>query len=300
MTPELQTFLERYRDAFNALDGDAVAALYAEPSGISQGGAWTPWPDRAAVAINMRALCAMYRERGFVRAAFDVTQVLPLGRHDAVVDVAWRIDWALGAEPWRFATAYHLMRSTASWRVRHCIAHEEAGLWQGADSSPLRAAREPASPIGIDRLNDAHDADWLRLRRALWPDGDVAEHQAEMASQVAEPTRFAQFVARDGQGQPLGLAEVSLRHDYVPGTQTSPVAFLEGLYVEPTSRQHGIARLLVAASEAWGASRGCRELASDTPLDNTLSQRVHQRLGFAESERILCFVKPLKVPGEGA
>ncbi len=300
MPPDPQALVDRYRDAFNVLDGDAVAALYAEPSGISQAGQYTLWPDRAAVAANMRALCAMYRERGFVRASSTVTRTLLFGRHDVVVDVAWRIDWAAGSEPWRFATAYHLTCSDGAWRVRQCIAHEEAGLWQGSGGVPSTARTGPAPPLTITPLLDASDADWLRLRCALWPDSEAAEHRDEMASQVAEPARYAQFMAREGPGAAVGLAEVSLRHDHVPGTETSPVAFLEGLYVEPLARHAGIARALVAAAEAWGATHGCREMASDTKLDNALSQRVHRRLGFAESERIVCFVKPLRSPGDRA
>ncbi len=300
MTPDLQAFLERYRDAFNALDGDAVAALYAEPSGIAQGGRYTLWPDHAAVAANMQALCRMYRERGFRSASFTLRHLLPLGRHDAMVDVAWRIEWAHGAEPWCFATAYHLMRSDDRWLVRQCIAHEEDLLWQDADATPWRDAGAPSASVDVAPLLDASDAGWMRLRRALWPDGEPSAQLEEMASQLAEPGRFAQFIARDDQGAPLGLVEVSLRHDYVPGTETSPVVFLEGLFVEPLARQRGIARLLVAAAEAWGAARGCTEMASDTPISNGLSQTVHRHLGFVESERIVCFHKRLREPGERA
>ena len=281
MTDEILAFFARYRDAFNALDGEAVAALYAEPAAIAQNGSVTHWPDRAAVAANMAALCAQYRGRGFVAAAFALQQHLPLGAHDAVVTLQWRIEWAGAAPASVFDTAYHLTRTPQGWRVLLCTAFEEA-------LSPQAAAGPSIQP-----LHDATDADWLRLREALWPDGDAAEHRAEMASQTAEPARYAQFLARDAAGAAIGLVEAALRHDYVPGTDSSPVAFLEGLFVEPGSRRLGVARALVAAVEAWAHARGCTELASDTPLDNTLSQRVHERLGFRESERIVCFCKKL-------
>ena len=282
MTDDILAFFERYRDAFNALDGEAVAALYAEPAAIAQNGTVTHWPDRSAVAANMGALCAQYRGRGFVAAAFEPLQHLSLGAHDAVVTLRWRIGWAAGAPASVFDTAYHLTRTAQGWRVLLCTAFEEA--------RPPQAAARPS----IEALLDAADADWLRLRQALWPEGDAAEHRAEMASQTAEPARCAQFLARDAAGGAIGLAEAALRHDYVPGTDSSPVAFLEGLYVDPGSRGAGVARALVAAVEAWAWARGCTELASDTPLDNTLSQHVHQRLGFHETERIVCFCKPLK------
>ena len=46
MPHEIRDFFESYRDAFNALDGIAVAAFYAEPSGIAQDGLYTHWPRK--------------------------------------------------------------------------------------------------------------------------------------------------------------------------------------------------------------------------------------------------------------
>jgi aminoglycoside 6'-N-acetyltransferase I len=93
--------------------------------------------------------------------------------------------------------------------------------------------------------------------------------------------------------RPLALAEVSLRHDYVNGTETSPVAFLEGLYVAPRARRQGVARTMLLAVRAWARARGCSELASDTQLENTLSQAVHARLGFTKTECVVYFNMPL-------
>ena len=143
------------------------------------------------------------------------------------------------------------------------------------------------------------DPDWLRLRIALWPDGSAAEHLAEMASFLAEPERYAQFIVREpgngpgGTPRALGFAEAAIRHDYVPGTESSPVAFLEGLFVVPEARRRGVARALVRAVADWGRARGCEELASDTPLENTTSQAVHAALGFTETERIVCYAQRL-------
>ena len=79
----------------------------------------------------------------------------------------------------------------------------------------------------------------------------------------------------------------------VNGCTTSPVAFLEGLYVLPEYRRRGVARRLCAAVEAWATALGCAELASDTWLDSIDSQRMHAALHFAETERVVYFSKPL-------
>lgn len=130
---------------------------------------------------------------------------------------------------------------------------------------------------------------WLDLRVALWPDCPLDEHRAQMAQFATQPERYVQFLALGPDQTPLGLVEASLRHDHVNGTETSPVAFLEGLYVMPAARRQGVARALVAAVAAWARQRGCRELASDTELDNLASQRMHARLGFVATERVVFF-----------
>lgn len=141
---------------------------------------------------------------------------------------------------------------------------------------------------------------WLALRQALWPDATAAEHLQEMAGQLAELGRFGPFIATAADGMPLGLAEVALRADYVNGTDSSPVAFLEGLYVVPAVRRQGVARRLLQAVAAWARAQGCRELASDTALDNHVGQLVHRGLGFRETERVVYFQMDLApAPSDG-
>lgn len=135
---------------------------------------------------------------------------------------------------------------------------------------------------------------WLELRRALWPEGSDAEHRAEMAFECRSPERFAAFVAYDDSGRAAGLVEVSLRHDYVNGTTTSPVGFLEGLYVVPAARRRGTARALVRGALDWAREKGCRELASDALLENEASHALHRALGFLETERVVYFRKPIE------
>jgi len=142
----------------------------------------------------------------------------------------------------------------------------------------------------------AAQAGWLDLRQELWPDDEAQEHLAEMASFLAAPQRYAQFVAYSDSGEALGFVEAALRSDYVNGTETSPVAFLEGLYVTPACRRQGVGTALVAAVAAWGRGLGCTELASDAPLDNKRSHATHRALGFEETERVFFFRKFLSPP----
>jgi aminoglycoside 6'-N-acetyltransferase I len=143
-------------------------------------------------------------------------------------------------------------------------------------------------------LTSAEDEDWLQLRRALWPDTTTREHRSEMASFLAQPERFSQFICKEHEGPALGFVEASIRTDYVNGTNYSPVAFLEGLYVIPEARRQGAGRALVRAVEAWSKAAGCRELASDASTRNRRSHAVHKSLGFAETERVVYFKRRIK------
>ena len=115
--------------------------------------------------------------------------------------------------------------------------------------------------------------------------------QKELEALLEQP-EAALFLAQS-QGEAVGFAQCQLRCDYVEGTQSSPGGYLEGIYVKPAFRPRGIARALEGACEEFARSRGCTEFASDCALSNIDSQRFHQKLGFAEANRICCFIKPL-------
>ena len=125
----------------------------------------------------------------------------------------------------------------------------------------------------------------------LWPDTTVEEMCAEMGEILAK-TDSAFFLAYV-EDVPIGFAQCQLRYDYVEGTDSSPVGYLEGIYVEESCRRKGLARELLAACENWARERGCREFASDCELTNSQSLRFHLGLGFEEANRIICFTKKL-------
>ena len=101
------------------------------------------------------------------------------------------------------------------------------------------------------------------------------------------------FLAESGKGRVIGLAEVSVRRDHVDGATISPVPYLEAWYVEARFRKQGVGKALMAAVESWAVARGFRELASDAEIGNRLSIRRHRRLGFAEIDRNVTFLKTL-------
>ena len=132
------------------------------------------------------------------------------------------------------------------------------------------------------------------LAAKLWSDHAVTELIEEFKEELRDGTQF--FLAEMPEVSSvkcIGFAQCCLRHDYVEGTQTSPVGYLEGIFVDETVRGNGISHLLLAAAEQWAREQGCTEFASDCELSNTVSQAFHLRNGFTEANRIVCYTKHL-------
>ena len=129
------------------------------------------------------------------------------------------------------------------------------------------------------------------LAARLWPDHTAAEMETGFLPILATKDT-AVFLVYEGN-KAIGFAQCGLRHDYVEGTESSPVGYLEGIYVEESHRLRGYARLLLAACEVWAKEQGCTEFASDCELHNQESLHFHMNVGFEEANRIICFVKKI-------
>ncbi len=125
----------------------------------------------------------------------------------------------------------------------------------------------------------------------LWPDNTVEGMHSEFAEIIAKPD--AAFFLAYAEEIAVGFAQCQLRYDYVEGTDSSPVGYLEGIYVADGYRKQGIAKELLTACESWAKEKGCTEFASDCELSNAQSLRFHLNVGFEEANRIICFTKKL-------
>ena len=90
-----------------------------------------------------------------------------------------------------------------------------------------------------------------------------------------------------------GFLEIDLRSHADGCNPSRPVGYIEGWYVAENHRHRGIGRKLLAVAEDWARSQGCVEIASDTWVDNELSQRVHEALGYEVVDRCVHYRKTL-------
>ncbi|MBD2304532.1 GNAT family N-acetyltransferase [Chroococcidiopsis sp. FACHB-1243] len=144
----------------------------------------------------------------------------------------------------------------------------------------------------IVEVNQENFNEWLDLALKLWSDESVEEMQRSLTNIFHSP-REAGFLVKDDNDKAIGFMNLSLRYDYVPGATQSPVAYVEGIYVEDEYRKQGIGTKLIQFAQQWAIERGCMELASDALLDNTTSYEFHTKAGFQEVERVVTFIKQI-------
>ncbi|MDY2927106.1 aminoglycoside 6'-N-acetyltransferase [Anaerococcus sp.] len=128
-----------------------------------------------------------------------------------------------------------------------------------------------------------------QMAKEIWDNDNLLELEKEFIDMIHNKNETA-FILCEGD-LPVAFANVSLRCDYVEGTDSSPVGYLERIFVKEAYRKKSYARSLVMKCEEWARDMGAIEFASDCLLDNRDSYLFHLAIGFVEANRIICFRK---------
>jgi aminoglycoside 6'-N-acetyltransferase I len=132
----------------------------------------------------------------------------------------------------------------------------------------------------------------LAMAQKLWK--DIAKGPLmDLLRQTADNRLYRILLAKSENGGSVGFAIFSIRTDYVEGAAQSPTGYLEGIYVEPEFRKHGVAKTLIKMGEHWLRENKCTQIGSDTWLSDTNSRNFHKKLGFWEEEELVHFLKNL-------
>jgi aminoglycoside 6'-N-acetyltransferase I len=100
-------------------------------------------------------------------------------------------------------------------------------------------------------------------------------------------------VAEAAGGVLVGFLEAGLRSYVDSCDPIRPVGYVEGWYVIEAHRREGIGAQLLRAAEEWARAQGSTEMASDCDIENIISQRTHEALGFQVTSRSVNFRKML-------
>lgn len=143
-------------------------------------------------------------------------------------------------------------------------------------------------------VREATQADALALAELaikLWSSHTISELQSEFLDLICSDNAVC-FIKYVGS-KAVGFAQCQLRNDYVEGTDTSPVGYLKGIFVEEEYRHNGYAKELLLKCEKWAKEKHCTEFASDCEINNEISLQFHLSMGFEEANRIICFRKDI-------
>jgi aminoglycoside 6'-N-acetyltransferase I len=144
-------------------------------------------------------------------------------------------------------------------------------------------------------IREASKADidsWTGLRLQLWPHCTREECKKD-TRRIVESNRETCFLALSKDvSELLGFVEVSTR-EYVDGCSSSPVGYIEGIYLKESERKKGIGKELIEESYQWMRSKGCTEVGSDALIENKSSIKFHKKIGFREVERHVVFMKQI-------
>ena len=144
----------------------------------------------------------------------------------------------------------------------------------------------------IDKATKSDCMDIAKLAILMWENHTVEELKEEYEAVILDKESAIFIVSIDDKK--IGFAQCQLRHDYVEGTKTTPVGYLEGIFIREEYRKQGYAKKLLSKCEEWAKEQGCSEFASDCELENEISIEFHIKMGFEEANRIVCFKKSLK------
>lgn len=138
-----------------------------------------------------------------------------------------------------------------------------------------------------------HMEQLLEMASDLWKD-DYSESETRKFFSEALNSDKNKILLFLNESDPAAFIYLSIRTDYVEGSDSSPTGYLEGIYVKPEFRKSGIAGKLLSEGEKWLKEKGCNQMGSDAYIDNKISYDFHIYAGFKEAGKLVTFIKKIE------
>ncbi len=144
----------------------------------------------------------------------------------------------------------------------------------------------------IIKATEKHLEDILKMAKDLWKDDFSEKEMRNFFKEALNSDKF-NVLLHFSENIVTGFIFLSLRTDYVEGSNSSPTGYIEGIYVKQDFRKSGIAKKLLIEGEKWVKQEGCTQLGSDTYIDNRMSIDFHIKSEFKEAGRLVTFIKDI-------
>jgi len=133
---------------------------------------------------------------------------------------------------------------------------------------------------------------WRKFRNSVYSTVTDEFHEIEMENIFGSEEWFCYFLTNENNNI-IGFVELSARN-VVDGCLSSPVAYIEGLYIEAEYRGKGAGKKAIEAIHKWCKINGFTELAADAELSNLNAQIFFNAVGFKETYRVVEFCTKVK------
>lgn len=118
------SFFDRYAQAFEAYDADAITSFFQTPCLFVREGTTEASATPEDVAHSVRLLLDVHRAWDVQTAEPDDVAVLEEGAHHAIARVGWKLGRTNSRVAWSFATTYTLVAGADDWRIASAITHD--------------------------------------------------------------------------------------------------------------------------------------------------------------------------------
>jgi ketosteroid isomerase-like protein len=118
LTSDVRAFFDRYKDAFDAIDGQRIAALYHIPTVTMRGdGSIHSLQSRQELARFFQGVADDYQKDGYAGGRFDELQVSSIGGRSALATMDWQMQRRDGSLIRKWRQSYNLVRAGTGWQI---------------------------------------------------------------------------------------------------------------------------------------------------------------------------------------
>ena len=105
----METLFNKYAEAWNAYNPEAIANLYRLPCAISDADGVETYTDKSSLIKKFAKNCEDMKDHGFKKASFNVLSLQELMSEQVAVTLGWRIETA--SQAIEFRSLYIMVRN---------------------------------------------------------------------------------------------------------------------------------------------------------------------------------------------
>ena len=105
----------------------------------------------------------------------------------------------------------------------------------------------------LENINETNLVNLTRLYIEMFPENDFSEEYENFRSILSSDSETCFLTKLETEY--VAFIHLTLRNDYVEGSEIRPTAYIEAVYVRESHRRKGIANALIKKAEKWALEK---------------------------------------------